>query len=81
MKPASPGPGASSDSWKWVKTSKQSRHMPALISRIFTLLHWVGSAEWLSLQWGDYWKEFRKGMLIAKAVVWNKEEGIDPKNG
>lgn len=55
--------------------------MHALIFRMITLLHWVGREEWLSLQWGDYWKKLRKGMLIAKAVVWNEEDGIDSRDG
>lgn len=25
-------------------------------------------------------REFRKGMLIAKPVVWNEEEGIDSRD-
>lgn len=77
----SPGSGASGDGWKWVKASKRSGHMHALIFRMITLLHWVGREEWLSLQWGDYWKKLRKGMLIAKAVVWNEEDGIDSRDG
>ena len=55
--------------------------MHALILRMITLLHWVRREEWLSLQWGDYWKKLRKGMLIAKAVVWNEEDGIDSRDG
>ena len=77
----SPGSGASGDGWKWVKASKRSGHTHALIFRMITLLHWVGREEWLSLQWGDYWKKLRNGMLIAKAVVWNEEDGIDSRDG